>query len=145
MIEEEIEPPQWCVVANVRKVIHYGPNQGDWTQIGTKHLSPGTKIYVRGANWDAEFTKISVVGKHRGTSRLTLIVIRPSWLTNYRAQVVYSPRVLRKLRERRFPGPTSEFPVDASEDSKAKAEYLVNYFSNNFPLLRQDSTQREQE
>ncbi|MCX6366660.1 MAG: hypothetical protein NTX57_08120 [Armatimonadetes bacterium] len=47
-------------MANVREGIYYGPNQGDWVQIGTKHFSPGTKVYVVGVNWDAEFTKIRV-------------------------------------------------------------------------------------
>lgn len=137
--------PMWCVVANVREGIYYGPNQGDWVQIGTKHFSPGTKVYVVGVNWDAEFTKIRVVGKHRGSPRLVAMVMRPSWLTNWRAKVIYEPKALRKIREGGFPRTLRSFPTDDSEDSREKAEHLAQQFAENFPPLRQDSAPREQE
>ena len=138
-MEDQVdEKPQWCIVANVREGIHYGPNQGDWVQIGTKHFSPGTKVYVVGVNWDAELTKIRVVGKHRGSPRLVAMVMRPSWLTNWRAKLIYEPKALRKIREGGFPRTTEIFPTDDSKDSQEKAEHLASIFSENFPPLRQE-------
>jgi hypothetical protein len=127
---------QWCVIANVRERIHHGPNNGDWIQIGTKHFSPGTKVYVIGVHWDAELTKICAIGRHRGTARLVAIGMRPGWLTDWRVKLIYEPRVLKKISEGGWPPGSDLFPSDDTETSRQKAVHLASLFAEKFPPLQ---------
>jgi hypothetical protein len=66
---------------------------------GTKHFSAGTKVYAFPAQWGDGYEKIVVVGKHRGSRGLVTMVIRSDWVTNWRAKMVYDPKVLRRLQK----------------------------------------------
>ena len=81
--------PVWCLVANVVEERHYGPG-GNETRRGTKHFAPGAKIYCFPVLWGDGYEKIDVVGRHRGSHRFVRMVISSEWLTNWRAQLVYS-------------------------------------------------------
>jgi hypothetical protein len=78
---------QWCLVGNIKD------------KAGTKHFSAGAKVYCLPAQWGDGYEKITVVAKHRGSGRLVKMVFSSSWITNWRAQVVYSPSVLELLAE----------------------------------------------
>ncbi len=66
---------------------------------GTRHFSPGTKVYAFPAQWGDGYEKILVVGRHRKSKRFVTMVIRSDAVANWRAKVVYSPEVLRRLQE----------------------------------------------
>src|SRR5262249_6465854 len=69
------------------------------TRKGTKHFSPGTKIYAFPAQWGDGYERIVVVGRHRGSKDFVTMVIKADWVTNWRAKVVHNPEVLRRLQE----------------------------------------------
>jgi hypothetical protein len=89
---------QWCLVGNIVAERPSGET-GKEIKRGTKHFSPGTKIYAFPAQWGDGYDNIIVVGRHRGSKRFVTMVIKSDWVTNWRAQVVYSPEVLRRLQE----------------------------------------------
>lgn len=88
--------PQWCLVANVRKYIRKGVG-GQEVMQGTKHFSGGTKLYCFPATWDL-YEQIRVIGKHRGSPKLVIMIIDWRYLTNWRTKLIYEPRVLKLLR-----------------------------------------------
>lgn len=91
-------PSQWSLVGNIKDVRPSGVG-GTEVKHGTKHFSGGTKVYCLPAQWGDGYEKIVVVGKHRGCPDLVRMVIRADWVTNWRAQVVYNPRVLALFAE----------------------------------------------
>jgi hypothetical protein len=72
---------------------------GRETRTGTKHFSPGTKIYAFPAQWGDDYERIIVVGRHRGSKDFVTMVIKSVRVTNWRAKVVYDLEVLRRLQE----------------------------------------------
>lgn len=90
--------PQWCLVGNIVKERPIGEG-GVEIKKGTKHFSPGTKIYAFPAQWGDGYERIIVVGRHRGSKDFVTMVIKADWVTNWRAKVVYSPEVLHRLQE----------------------------------------------
>ena len=89
---------QWCLVGNIVDERPSGEG-GAEVKKGTKHFSPGTKIYAFPGQWGDGYEKIIVVGKHRGSKDFVTMVIKSDWVTNWRAKVVYNPEVLRRLQE----------------------------------------------
>ena len=93
--EEHLPEWVWCLVGNViderivgkdKRVIH-----------GTRHFSPGTKVYCFPAQWGDGYEKIAVLGKHRGSKGLIRIVMSRKLVKNFRCQKVYSPNVIRRM------------------------------------------------
>jgi hypothetical protein len=74
----------------------YGPG-GNETQRGTKHFAAGAKVYVRGTVGSGADRQVEVIGHHRGSLRYATMIVRPSWLTHWRVQLVYSPHVIDTL------------------------------------------------
>src|SRR5947209_388254 len=60
--------PVWCIVANVADERGAGPGgQQRWR--GTKHFTPGTKVYVLKPLWDWSLHRFMVLGRARRTHR----------------------------------------------------------------------------
>src|SRR5713226_10277963 len=89
---------QWCLIGNIVEERPYGEG-GTEIKRGTKHFSPGTKVYCLPVKWGDGYEKITVIGRHRGSPQLVRLVIRADWITNWRAKVVYDPVVLRMIRQ----------------------------------------------
>lgn len=89
---------QWCLIGNIVEERPSGEG-GVEVKRGTKHFSPGTKIYAFPAQWGDGYERIIVVGRHRGSKDFVTLVIKADWVTNWRAKVVYNPEVLRRLQE----------------------------------------------
>jgi hypothetical protein len=89
---------QWCLVGNIVDE-HPSGEGGREVKSGTKHFSPGTKIYAFPAQWGDGYEKIIVIGRHRGSKDFVTMVIKSSLVTNWRAKVIYNPEVLRRLQE----------------------------------------------
>jgi len=92
---ETIEPV-WCIAANVVYERPYGPD-GSETRRGTKHFAPGARVYIVDFFWGTGGEDVTVVGHHRKSHRYITIVIRSKWLVNWRAEMVYSPHVIREV------------------------------------------------
>ena len=104
--------PIWCVVGNIADEITFGEERQ--LRKGTKHFSPGTKIYCYPPLWDT-WKGIKVIGRHRGSRQFVTMVINLQWLVDYRAKLVYNPHILAEL---------SGY-WDGTEESKRRAENLV--------------------
>jgi hypothetical protein len=110
-------PSCWCLVGNIVAESRHGDG-GKVIQTGTKHFSPGTKVYCLPAQWGDGYEKIVVIGRHRGSKRFVRMVIRADWVTNWRAKVVYEPVVVRLIEG------TSE-SCKKGWDSKKQVEEFV--------------------
>lgn len=88
---------QWCLVGNIVEQRSYGEG-GLETRRGTQHFSPGTKVYCLPAQWGDGYERVKVIGRHRGSREFVTMIIPAKHITNWRAKVVYSPEVIRRLR-----------------------------------------------
>jgi uncharacterized protein (TIGR02996 family) len=89
--------PEWWLIGNVILERPHGFGGGEERR-GTRHFSVGTKVYCEPAAWGDGYEQIRVIGRHRGSSRLVSMIIPSRWVTNWRAQRVFKPAVLRALR-----------------------------------------------
>lgn len=97
--ERDPAESMWCLIGNIVEERPYG-HGGAELKRGTKHFSPGTKVYCFPGQWGDGYEMIRVLGKHRGyKGGLVDMVIRSEWITNWRAKVVYRPAVLRRFAE----------------------------------------------
>ena len=87
---------QWCLVGNIVESRTYGEASKE-TRSGTKHFSPGTKVFCLPAQWGDGYENIMVIGRHRGSKRFETMIVRSEWVTSWRAKVVYNSEVLRRL------------------------------------------------
>jgi hypothetical protein len=110
--------PVWSVVANVVHERAYGPG-GVEKRHGTKHFAPGAKVYVIYFHWGTAGERVTVAGHHRKSGRYIYINIAAKALANWRAELVYSPYVIRQTWEHgemvRF-GPESDLARQRAEE-----------------------------
>ena len=85
----------WCVVANV--VDEHTVGQEKVVQRGTRHFRPGAKVYCFPPMWGDGYENIKVVGHHKGSHRLVTLVMPSRRLENWRAKVVYSPAIIKRM------------------------------------------------
>lgn len=122
--------PVWCVVANVALATRVGPG-GAVVRQGTRHFSPGTKVYCFPPLWGDAYDLIRVVGRHRGTDRLVTMVVKSRHLREWRVKLVYSPGVIARL------GDTWGDTWNGTDDAKSRAEELVKWLRDG--AIRRDS------
>jgi hypothetical protein len=92
-------PSLWCLVGNIVEDRPYGEG-GLRTRRGTKHFAPGAKVYCLPTEWgDLCCENLMAIGRHRKSGRLVSLVVRKDWVTNWRAKVVYHPKVLCRIEE----------------------------------------------
>lgn len=85
----------WYLVGNVVQEHEFGESKE--IRHGSKHFTPGTKVYCLPVQWGDGYEKAIVVGIARGPRRLITVVMSTKLITNWRAQVVYSPAILSHL------------------------------------------------
>lgn len=113
------ENSQWCLVGNIVNERPFG-HGGEETKLGTKHFSPGTKVYCLPAQWGDGYERVMVVGRHRGSKQFKTMIIQSEWIENLRAKVVYNPEVLRRLNK------ATEESWRKNWESKEEVEMYVN-------------------
>ena len=91
------EPTDWCLVGNV--VEEHACGESKEIRRGSKHFTPGTKVYCLPPQWGDGYEKVVAVGIARGSRRWITVVMSADLITNWRAKAVYEPAVLRRLRE----------------------------------------------
>lgn len=112
--------PVWCVAANVVRERPYGPGGGA-VRRGTKHFAPGAKVFVFDFYWGMGGEQVTVVGRHRKSKRYITLTMRTAHLANWRAELVYSPHVIRQVLEY---GEFAGLPRGGAE-SRARAERIA--------------------
>ncbi len=93
--EKSDTKPFWCVAANIVQERFYGPS-GTLSSRGTKHFKPGAKVYVVSFYLGGSETLV-VVGRHRGSHRYVTMALPTECLANPRAELVYSPHIIREI------------------------------------------------
>lgn len=63
---------------------------------GTKAFTPGTKVYLDGKYWSAEWDKISVIGRNR-FGRIVLDCVEVNLIENVRVQRIFKPCILERI------------------------------------------------
>jgi hypothetical protein len=94
--EAPAEPTDWCLVGNIVEEHEFGESKE--IRRGSKHFTPGTKVYCLPPQWGDGYEKVVAVGIARGSRRWVTVVLPRRRITNWRATVVYKPAVLRRLR-----------------------------------------------
>jgi len=105
----------WFLVGNVREDIGSQSAKSSGHS-GTKHFSPGSKVYCFRGRWGDGYERITVIGKQRGSSKLITLVMPSKHIENWRAQLVYKPSVLRRILGE---------SVFAAWDSKEEVEKFI--------------------
>ncbi|HEX2731014.1 MAG TPA: hypothetical protein VHM70_05390 [Polyangiaceae bacterium] len=93
--DHTLDDPVWCLVGNIGGVRGAAGEAEQPT--GTRHFSFGTKVFCLPPQWGDGYEKVLVIGRHRGSRRLIMIVMPSRRITNWRVQVVYKPDVLGML------------------------------------------------
>ena len=88
----------WSLVGNIKEDIPYGEG-GTVVKKGTKHFSPGTKVYCYPTLWGDGYERIQVIGRHRGSKHFACLIIQSKWVTNWRKQKIYSPAVIKLIKK----------------------------------------------
>lgn len=112
-VENQVEPV-WCLMGNIvdERTAGHG---GEEVWYGTKHFSPGTKIYCYPPLWGDGYERVQVLGQPRQGRDLIKVIIKGEWIKNRRAKLVYAPSVVDRLSGH----------WDGSASSKKLAEALV--------------------
>jgi hypothetical protein len=87
-----------CATANVLKEIRWGEG-GAEIKKGTKHFRGGAKVYIIDY-YPGMCEGVVVVGHHRASGRYIELSMRAKHLENFRMTTVYSPKVLKVIRDR---------------------------------------------
>jgi hypothetical protein len=89
----------WCLVGNISDKVEHG--EAHEIKNGTKHFSPGTKVYCYPPLWGDGYEKIKVIGRHRKSKRLITIVMRSNSIEKWRVKKVFAPIIISEMRNNR--------------------------------------------
>ena len=109
---------KWCLVGNIVQEREYGEEHE--IKHGTKHFSPGTKVYCARGFWGDGYEYIVVIGKHRKSPKYTKLIMQRKHIENFRCQKVYKPCIL-KLMENDF--------WDNSDNSKETILRIIQWLN----------------
>lgn len=98
--------PRWCLVGNVVAQRLHGED-GELRQ-GAKQFPGGTKVYYASAYWGMGAESVTVLGLSRRPRRWITTTVRSSLIENWRAKLVFAPRVLQELQDHDIHGDQGE-------------------------------------
>lgn len=110
------EPNHHCLVGNVVNKQEFSETME--TRLGTKHFTPGTKVYCLPPQWGDGYENAIVIGICRKSRRWITVVMSAELITNWRVKSVYQAGVVRRLRKG-FDG------FNAQWESREQAEALA--------------------
>ena len=98
-MEETTEKQEWvwALVGNIKEEHEFGETHE--VKKGTKHFSPGTKVYLSCSHWGDGYENINVIGKPRHTRKYIAVVMRREYIENFRMQKIYKPSVISRMKE----------------------------------------------
>lgn len=85
----------WCVIANVKKEIPYGPG-GHEIKSGLKKFKAGAKLHIVGAYFGPADSLVAI-GQHRKTNKYIRCVIKANAIEKLRVKKIYSKRILEMI------------------------------------------------
>ena len=123
---EDSEPtPVWCIGANVVLEREYGEHKE--IRRGTKHFKPGAKVFILDFYWGMGADELVVMGRHRKSGRFIELSMASKHLANLRAELVYSPTVIKAVMAHHQFG---QFEA-GSDDQRALAENIATRWMEN--------------
>jgi hypothetical protein len=111
----------WCLVGNI--IGEHPVGERKEMKRGTKHFSPGTKVYCFPPHWGDGYEKIYVIGRPRKSSRFIKVIIKSNLVTNWRIQKVFSHHIKRDMIKNNG--------WDETEESKQRIETLLTSILDN--------------
>ena len=97
MIDENKKEYAECVVGNIIDKHIWGEQKE--IKRGTKHFRPGAKMYCVFMYGGMGHEQVRVFGKPRKAFRMIDVVIRTSYIKDFRLQKVYDPKVIAFLKK----------------------------------------------
>ncbi|KOG77615.1 MULTISPECIES: hypothetical protein [Streptomyces] len=131
--DEPVPEPIWLVAANVVRWRRYGDG-GQEFRPGTKAYRGGTKVYVVSTYGGMAHEDVSTIGRGRGSGRWITIDTGSRHLHTFRAQLVYTPAVLRRARGFCTPPPAREEAEElAALLERLAAAYRDSHYRTSHP------------
>lgn len=90
----------YCLVGNIVEERYNNSEQKAYK--GTKHFSPGTKVYCFPPQWGDGYEKIKVIGRRRHSHRLIPVIIASKYVTNWRVKAVYKPFIIKQMHQNAY-------------------------------------------
>ena len=109
----------YCLIGNI--VEERFDNNLNKMVLGTKHFSPGTKVYCYPPLWGDGYEKIKVIGRHRKSIGLVTMIVPVERITNWRLKTVYNPFVIREM--------TNNFGWTDKESDKERINEMVQWLA----------------
>ena len=138
-MENEKVEWRWCLVGNIVDKRIYGEDHE--IRYGTKHFSPGTKVYVAPHQWGDGGENRVVLGNPRNKKGYIECVIRRDYLCNLRIKKVYSPLLLKRMSESKYDW-WWDFDEKDQEWTKKMADE-INEMNKSNPKIINNDTQEE--
>jgi acyl-CoA synthetase (AMP-forming)/AMP-acid ligase II len=113
--------PRWCLVGNVVAQRLHGEDSE--LRRGSKLFPGGTKVYYQSAYWGMGAESVTVLGLSRRPRRWITATMRSSLIENWRAKLVYTPRVLQELQDDDIHGDEGEARTLAEVMNRISASY----------------------
>ena len=103
---ERIQHPEddaewrWCLVGNIIDEHTYGVEKE--ISHGTKHFSPGAKVYCAMSMWSDGYDRIGVIGSPRHGRKHIEVIMESNRIENFRLQKCYNPAILKIMKQRHY-------------------------------------------
>lgn len=111
----------WCLVGNIVEKHEFG--EAHEIRYGTKHFSPGAKVFINLIYGGFGHDKIQVIGIPRHKRNYIEIVIPRAYVENFRIQKVFKPAVLKRMNNSKW---TWWGKTDADRDEIIKVLEWLN-------------------
>ncbi len=107
---------KWCVVANVKQEVPYGPG-GKEKKSGLRKFKAGAKLHLVGS-YGGTCVNVIAIGQHRHSGKYIRVVININAVENLRVKKIYSKSVLDLLEGYRPNGAFIRTSKKDAEDLK---------------------------
>ena len=88
---------RWALVGNIVNKHEYGENHE--IRYGARKFSGGTRVVLGPQCWSDGYEQVNVIGLSRYSRKYKKSVIRRNLITNFRIKKIYSPTILRIMKE----------------------------------------------
>ena len=130
-----LDGPIWCIAGNIVHDRRFGPG-GAETRHGTRLFKPNAKIYLADTSWadrlfierPEAYDRIRVIGRHRKSLDWIACILRVSYTTNWRVELVYQPGILVRLKKEDWPGfwvRKGDFECSGNKNSPESVNSLI--------------------
>jgi hypothetical protein len=97
MTDKNVVQYEECIVGNIIGNHYWG--QQKEIKSGTKHFRAGAKVYCIFMYGGMGHEQVRVMGKPRKSFKMIDVVIRTSYIKNFRIQKVYDPEIIKFINQ----------------------------------------------